>query len=185
MSSVLSLIILPFNVAGPALCDEASNLLLQGIDSLHQAYNDWDEDMFEQSLAKFKIAAKMGRQDGLAEYWSGTAYFFLSLHNLFSLGTAPDKVRGSTNARKGIEILTRSIERNPDFSESYALRGVLRGILIKMRPLSVFMQGPKVGKDREKALALDAIIHACIISPVSVSGLLRKYWVVLIKPWNT
>jgi tetratricopeptide (TPR) repeat protein len=155
--SVLSLIMLPYCFAGSALCDEASNNpLLQGIDSLYQAYNNWDEKMFEQSLAKFDIAAQMGRQDGLAEYWSGTAYFFLSLHNLFSMGKAPDKARGTKNAKKGIDILTRSIERNPDFSESYALRGVLRGILIKMKPLSVFTQGPKVGKDRKKALALNA-----------------------------
>ena len=45
----------------------------------------------------------------------------LSLHHLFSLGTTPDRVRGSNNARKGIEILTRSIEWNPDFSGFTAL----------------------------------------------------------------
>ena len=145
-----------FCVVVPALSDGSSNLLLQGIDSLYQAYNDWDEKMFEQSLTKFEMAAQIGQKDGLAEYWSGTAYFFLSLHNLFSTGKAPDKARGTKNAKKGIEILTLSIERNPDFSEPYALRGVLRGILINMKPVSVFTQGPKVGKDRRKALALDA-----------------------------
>jgi tetratricopeptide (TPR) repeat protein len=151
----LSLTLL-FCVVGPASSDGSSSLLLQGIESLDQAYNDWDEEMFEESLTKFEMAAQTGQKDGLAEYWAGTAYFFLSLHNLFSIEKAQDKVRGSNNARKGIEILTRSIEHNPDFSESYALRGVLRGILIKMKPLSVFTQGAKVGKDREKALALDA-----------------------------
>jgi tetratricopeptide (TPR) repeat protein len=145
-----------FCVATPALSDESSNLLLQGIESLYQAYNDWDEKIFEQSLAKFEMAAQTGQKDGLSEYWSGTAYFFLSLHNLFSTGKAPDKARGTKNAKKGVEILTRCIERNPGFSEPYALRGVLRGILIKMKPVSVFTQGPKVGKDRKKALALDA-----------------------------
>ena len=152
----LSPIMLLFCVVGPALSDGSSNLLLQGIDSLYQAYNDWDEKMFEQSLTEFEIAAQIRQKDGLAEYWSGTACFFLSLHNLFSTGNAPDRVRGVKNAKNGIEILTISIERNPDFSEPYALRGVLRGILIKMKPFSVVTQGPKVGKDRKKALALDA-----------------------------
>jgi tetratricopeptide (TPR) repeat protein len=35
------------------------------------------------------------------------------------------------------------------------MRGVLRGILIKMKPLRALTQGPKVGKDRKKALSID------------------------------
>ena len=53
------------------------------------------------------------------------------------------------------EDFSKSIELYPEFSESYAIRGVLRGILIKMKPFSVFTQGRKVGKDRDKALSLD------------------------------
>jgi tetratricopeptide (TPR) repeat protein len=151
----LSLTLL-FCVVGPTSSDGSSSLLLQGIESLDQAYDDWDEKKFEESLTKFEMAAQTGQKDGLAEYWAGTAYFFLSLHHLFSIEKAQDKVRGTKNAKKGIDVLTLSIERNPDFSESYALRGVLRGILIKMKPFSVFSQGPEVGEDRKKALALDA-----------------------------
>lgn len=152
----LSVTLVAFCTGEPAFCNDSSILLRQGIDSFHKAYNAWDEKNFEESLSLFKKASQIGTKDGLAEYWSGTVYFFLSLHNLFSLEKAPDKVRGIENAEKGIEILTKSIELSPGFSESYALRGVLRGILIKMKPFSAFTQGPKVGKDREKALTLDA-----------------------------
>ena len=83
--------------------------------------------------------------------------FFLSQHALFSKEKRTDKKQGVKNAKDGIEALTKSIELSPDFSESYALRGVLKGILIKMKPTSVFTQGLKVGKDRDKALELDKL----------------------------
>lgn len=134
---------------------DSNELLIKGIKSLQKAYDNWDENEFEQSLLIFKEACRSDSGDGLAEYWTGTAYFFLSLHNLFSPGEKPDKAKGVENAKEGIEILTKSIELSPEFSESYAMRGVLRGILIKMKPFSVFKQGPKVGKDRDKALSLD------------------------------
>ena len=134
---------------------DSNETLINGIASLQKAYNEWDENEFQQSLLIFKEARGSFSNEGLAEYWCGTAYFFLSLHNLFSPGEKPDKTKGVENAKKGIEILTKSIELMPDFSESYAMRGVLRGILIKMKPFSVFTQGPKVGKDRDKALSLD------------------------------
>ena len=139
-----------------AISDDSTTLLRDGIDSFHEAYDGWDEKGFQLSLSFFKKASQTGSKDGLAEYWSGTIYFFLSLRNLFSTEKAPDKVRGIENAEKGIKILTKSIDLSPGFSESYALRGVLRGILIKMKPFSAFTQGRKVGKDREKALTLDA-----------------------------
>ena len=154
--SILSLILLGCFVVKPAISDDSKRLLRDGIESFHEAYDSWDEKGFQLSLSLFEKASKAGFEDGLAEYWSGTLYFFLSLHNLFSTEKMPDKVRGIENAEKGIEIATQSIDVSPSFSESYALRGVLRGILIKMKPLSVVRQGRKVGKDREKALFLDA-----------------------------
>ena len=153
--SALSLLLLTFFMDSPLFSSESNTLLVKGIDSFHVAYNNWDENEFEESLLFFKGACRLDSTKGIAEYWSGTAYFFLSLHNLFSPGEKPDRVKGVDNAKKGIEILTKSIELSPDFSESYAMRGVLRGILIKMKPLSAFTQGPKVGKDRKKALSLD------------------------------
>lgn len=140
----------------PAISNDLTTLLCDGIGSFHEAYNSWDEKGFQLSLSFFEKASHTGSKDGLAEYWSGTIYFFLSLHHLFSIEKDFDRVRGIENAEKGIAILTRSIDLSPDFSESYALRGVLRGILIKMKPLSAFTQGHKVGKDRDKALVLDA-----------------------------
>jgi tetratricopeptide (TPR) repeat protein len=154
--SILSFILLGCFMGNLGISDDSTTLLRDGIDSFHEAYNSWDEKGFQLSLLFFEKASQTGSKDGLAEYWSGTIYFFLSLHNLFSTEKDPDKVRGSENAGKGIEILTQSIDLSPDFSESYALRGVLRGILIKMKPLSAVTQGRKVGKDREKALILDA-----------------------------
>lgn len=131
--------------------------MLRGIDSFNRAYNDWNEDEFLSSLNLFKEVSRTGQKDGLAEYWSGAVYFFLSQYNLFTSEKADEKKRGIENAKKGIEALTKSIELSPDFSESYALRGVLRGILIKMKPSTVFTQGRKVGKDRDKALILDGL----------------------------
>lgn len=146
---------LTFFMDSPIFSYDSNTLLIEGIDSFHIAYNNWDKEKFEESLLLFKEACQSGSEKGLAEYWSGTVYFFLSLHNLFSSGEKPDKVKGVENARRGIEILTKSIELYPEFSESYAMRGVLRGILIKMKPISALTQGPKVGNDRKKALSLD------------------------------
>ncbi|MBN1832279.1 MAG: hypothetical protein JW896_09225 [Deltaproteobacteria bacterium] len=154
--SILSSILLGCFMYKPAISDDSTTLLSEGIVTFHEAYNSWDEKGFQLSLSFFEKASHTRSKDGLAEYWSGTIYFFLSLHHLFSTEKDSDKVRGIENAKKGIEILTRSIDLSPDFSESYALRGVLRGILIKMEPLSAVRQGRKVGKDREKALVLDA-----------------------------
>jgi tetratricopeptide (TPR) repeat protein len=153
---ILSVIPISCFMVEPAFSDDSSILLRRGIDSFHKAYNEWDEKKFEESLSFFLNASDIGPKNGLAEYWSGTVYFFLSLYNLFSHEKAPDKAQGINNAQKGIEILTHAIGFSPGFSENYALRGVLRGILIKMKPFSAFTQGPKVGKDRKKALALDA-----------------------------
>lgn len=142
-------------VGQTSFADDLKTITHRGIDSFHKAYNDWDEKEFQSSLNLFINACQAGPKDGLAEYWAGTVYFFLSQHNLFTNEKPTDKDLGIENAKKGIEILTQSIKLSPEFSESYALRGVLRGILIKMKPFSVFKQGRKVGKDRDKALALD------------------------------
>ena len=129
--------------------------MIRGIDSFNRAYNDWDEDEFRSSLSLFIEAYRAGQKEGLAEYWIGTVYFFLAQQSLFTYEKPIDKNRGIEYAKKGIEFLTKAIEISPDFSESYALRGVLRGMLIKMKPSSVFTQGRKVGKDRDRALDLD------------------------------
>ena len=139
------------------LAEDYNDLMLRGIDTFNRAYNNWDEKQFRSSLNFFKEASMAGEKDGLADYWVGTVYFFLSQHDLFTAENPIDRKQGIENAKKGIEALTKSIELSPDFSESYALRGVLRGILIKMKPSSVFSQGRKVGKDRDKALALDSL----------------------------
>lgn len=132
-------------------------LLIQGIETFNNGYNEWDKNKFQSSLALFNEAIKSGKEDGLAEYWAGTVYFFLAQLNLFTEKEPTDKKQGVENAKRGIEILSKSIALSPDLSESYALRGVLRGILIKMKPSSVFSQGPRVGKDRDRALALDKL----------------------------
>lgn len=143
------------SAAQKVFSEEPEKLLLKGIETFNRAYNDWDENEFLASLDFFKEASKSGKKDGLAEYWTGTAYFFLSQYNLFTYEKPVNKKRGIEYAKKGIEVLTKSIECSPDFSESYALRGVLRGMLIKMKPSSVFTQGRKVGKDRDRALAIN------------------------------
>ena len=100
----LSPIMLLFCVVGPALSDGSSNLLLQGIESLYQAYNDWDEKMFEQSLTEFEMAAQIGQRDGLAEYWSGTAYFFSLCTIFFQQETPLMKLAGLKMQKKALRF---------------------------------------------------------------------------------
>jgi tetratricopeptide (TPR) repeat protein len=152
---IIYVLFLFFSVSQSAIADDSRDLMIRGIESFNRAYNDWDEKEFLSSMSLFKEASQAGQNDGLAEYWIGTVYFFITQHDLFTYDKPTDKKRGIENAKRGIEVLTRSIELAPDFCESYALRGVLRGILIKMKPSSVFTQGRKVGKDRDRALALD------------------------------
>ena len=152
---IISVIFILLSVKSFASADDPVDLMARGIDSFNSAYNHWDEKEFLSSLDMFKRASRSGQNDGLAEYWSGAVYFFLTQHSLFTDEKPADKRQGIENIKKGIEVLTRSIELAPDFSEGYALRGVLRGMLIKMKPSSVFSQGRKVGKDRKKALALN------------------------------
>jgi tetratricopeptide (TPR) repeat protein len=152
---IISVVFILLSFGPFASGDESSDPMLRGIDCFNSAYNHWDEKEFLSSLDMFKRASRAGQNDGLAEYWSGAVYFFLAQYNLFTYEKPTNKKQGIENVKKGIEVLTRSIELAPDFSESYALRGVLRGILIKMKPSSVFTQGRKVGKDRKRALALN------------------------------
>jgi tetratricopeptide (TPR) repeat protein len=152
------LLFLPLFFAGQiTLADDTEEIMLKGIDAFNEAYNRWDYNLFISSLKLFTEAKGTGKKDGLSEYWMGAVYFFLTQHDLYSTTGAPDKKRGIENVKRGIEVLSKSIELSPGLSESYALRGVLRGILIKMKPSSAFSQGRKVAKDRETALALDKL----------------------------
>ena len=152
---IISVIFILLSAEPFASANDSQDLIVRGINCFNSAYNHWDEKEFLSSLDLFKEASRAGQNEGLAEYWSGAVYFFLAQQNLFTNDKPADKGKGIENIKKGMEVLTRSIELAPDFSESYALRGVLRGMLIKMKPSSVFTQGRKVGRDRKKALALN------------------------------
>jgi hypothetical protein len=73
----------------PANSDDSKTFFRDEIDSFHEAYKSWDEMGFQLSLSFFKKASQTGAKDGLAKYWFGTVYFFLSLHNLFFHGKGP------------------------------------------------------------------------------------------------
>ena len=138
-----------------AFSEDPFSYMKQGIDTLDRAYRNWDKKQFQESLSLFDKAAQAGQKDGLPEYWSGSAHFFMAIHGLFSRTEKTDKNKGAESIKEGIQVLDKAIAVRPDFSENYALRGVLRGMLIKLKPMSAFSQGPKVGKDRKKALELN------------------------------
>lgn len=134
----------------------ADSLIMRGIDILNSSYNEWDNGGFQKAARVFGRAADQENTGGLAEYWIGTSLFFQAIYHLYTPDKAPEQIKGKSYIDRGIEVLGTAVARKPDFSESYAVRGVLRGMKISMNPVSVFTQGPLVGKDRDKALALNA-----------------------------
>ena len=160
MSQVMCIVLffLSLHTPGQETRSEISRkLLLDGIDIFESAYNHWDKNEFRKSLSLFSEASGKSGRDGLAEYWAGTVYFHLCQLDLFSDEKSVDKKQGVKNIKQGIDVLTKSIELAPDFGESYALRSILRGMLIRMEPISAVFQGLKVGKDRDRALELDSM----------------------------
>lgn len=129
--------------------------LHEGILKLESAYNSWNRAEFEAAIELFDRAASDKGNEALALYWKGTGLFFLSLYHLYSRGREPDEKQGMRTVKLGIETLSRSIQLDPEFSEAYALRGVLRGMQIEHNPWTAFRQGKKVASDRSRALELN------------------------------
>ena len=121
---------------------------------LDQAYNDFKLDGFKKAENIFQDAIDAQPEEFRAWYWKGTALFHQATYYLHARERDKDPNLGENCVNEGIKILTRAIEENPQFSESYALRGVLRGMNIKLNPWTAFSQGPRVKSDREKALSL-------------------------------
>ena len=141
---------------GTAASPQDYDIILNGIEELNTAYDGWDNKGFLDAAALFDKAASESSDNALALYWEGTALFFLSLHQMYSRDKKANVSEGLLTVKQGIKTLTRSIKKDSLFSESYALRGVLRGIHIKLKPWSAISQGSRVGKDRSRALALNS-----------------------------
>jgi tetratricopeptide (TPR) repeat protein len=132
----------------------AEKLILEGIRVLDQAYNDWKLEGFMKAENIFQRAIDAQPDDFMAWYWKGTALFHQATYYLHA--RKKDKVPnlGEKCVDEGIKSLSRSIEENPRFSESHALRGVLRGMKINLNRWTVFSHGLGVKSDRDKAIEL-------------------------------
>lgn len=149
--------LLLFGWPGSASADTptAQAMVAEGIRTLNQAYDQWSRPGFEQAVEIFKTAAAQEPGQAYGYYWQGAAWFFLASYDLQAREQDKNPGRGAAAAAAGVRVLTQAIALDPGFSESYALRGVLRGMLIQLNPWAVFTQGPGVQSDRDRALALD------------------------------
>ncbi|MFH1283319.1 MAG: tetratricopeptide repeat protein [bacterium] len=129
--------------------------LAEGVTVLSDAYDQWDRTGFYSSIVLFDRVLSNDSDNARALYWKGTALFFISLHYLYSRERKADQTEGIKTVKQGILMLSKAIHNDPLFSESYALRGVLRGMRIQLNPWTAVAQGPRVFKDRAKALQLN------------------------------
>lgn len=134
----------------------AQALILEGVQIMDRAYDDWNRQEFEQATNIFQQAKDIDPQNYLAYYWEGVALYYLASYYLHAYEKDKNSKQGAATVAEGIRVLSQAIEKKPGFSESYALRGVLRGMSIQLNPWSAFSQGPAVEKDRNRALALNA-----------------------------
>jgi tetratricopeptide (TPR) repeat protein len=133
----------------------AQSLILEGIQQMDLAYNLWQAEAFQAATETFKRAAEADPQNDMADYWQGAALFYLASYYLHAREQDKNIRQGESTVDEGIQVLTRAIGKNPAFSESYALRGVLRGMKIKLNTWAVFSHGPAVQSDRDQALKLN------------------------------
>jgi tetratricopeptide (TPR) repeat protein len=125
------------------------------IEKLHRAYTEWDIQGFKDVAELCEEVVARDPDNAKAWYWRGTALFFATLRYLYTHDTAADTSQGLRTIDQGIASLNEAIQINPDFSESYAIRGVLRGMRISLEPWSMVTHGPFVGKDRDMALKIN------------------------------
>jgi tetratricopeptide (TPR) repeat protein len=154
----LALLCLPIlSLSLPTQADTltAQALILEGVQVMDHAYDQWDRGEFERATEVFQQAMDADPKDYLACYWKGAALFYLASYYLHAHEKDKNSRQGAATVAEGIRVLTQAIEKNPAFSESYALRGVLRGMNIQLNPWSVFSHGPGVQTDRDRALALN------------------------------
>jgi tetratricopeptide (TPR) repeat protein len=148
-------LILGLNLPAYSNTSTAQALILEGIQMMDQAYNHWDRKEFESAAEKFQQAIDDQPDDYLGHYWKGAALFYLASYYLHAYEKDKNPGQGVATVDEGLVVLTQAIEKNPAFSESHALRGVLRGMHIQLNPWSIFTQGPGVQSDRDRALALN------------------------------
>lgn len=144
-----------FALSARANTSTAQALLLDGIQKMDQAYNAWQAEPFQGAVEVFKQAEELDPGNYMTDYWQGAALFYLASYYLHAREQDRNQRQGESTVDEGILVLTRAIERNPAYSESYALRGVLRGMKIKLNTWAVFSHGPGVQADRDQALKLN------------------------------
>ncbi|MEW6517179.1 MAG: tetratricopeptide repeat protein [candidate division FCPU426 bacterium] len=144
-----------FSLPAHANTPTAQALLLDGIQKMDQAYNLWQAGAFQEAVEVFKRAEEAEPGNYLTDYWQGAALFYLASYYLHAREQDRNQHQGESTVDEGIRVLTRAIERNPAYSESFALRGVLRGMKIKLNTWAVFSHGPGVQSDRDQALNLN------------------------------
>jgi tetratricopeptide (TPR) repeat protein len=135
--------------------DAFEEMIRRGIEILRRADEEWSLEGFREAAAVFQRSIEQVPRDERGYYWKGVALFHEAVFSLHAREEDRDSRSGERAVREGLDMLSRSIERNRAFSESYALRGVLRGMRIKQNAWTVPVHGPGVRSDRERALELD------------------------------
>ena len=129
--------------------------LQTAVKKINIAYTHWDIQGFKDAALLCDTVITRNPDNVTAWYWKGTALFFVALRHLYTYDKKADSSKGLHTIDQAIASLNHAIANDPENSESYALRGVLRGMRISLNPWSVFKHGPRVMQDRDTALELD------------------------------
>lgn len=145
-------------VAAAAQADTltAYALIRSGINQWDGAYNAWQAEGFTAAAETFQAAMAEDPENPWVYYWQGAAFFQLASFYLFARQEDRNLRGGEHALDEGLRVLTQAVEKAPDLSESYALRGVMRGMKIKLNAWNVFSQGLALQADRDQAFKLNA-----------------------------
>ena len=144
-------------VRGASPPEDQPDFLNLGIREFRAAYDAWTPAAFLQAAEMFEADIAAHPNDARAWYWQGAVLFHLASYYLHGRDRDRDPRRGETYVDQGLRVLTEAVRLDPEFSESYALRGVLRGMKIKLNFWTVLANGPGVEQDRDRALALNPV----------------------------
>jgi len=136
----------------PAQAAENNSLLREGVAAFNQAIASWDESDFNRASEIFKQAAAEEPKNHLPFYWQGATAFQFATYYLYGRPRDRNPKQAQRKVETGLSALDTALRLNPKDSESYALRGVLRGLKIQFDFWSMFALGPGVQSDRNQAL---------------------------------
>jgi tetratricopeptide (TPR) repeat protein len=129
--------------------------LQKGIDEFKRGYDEWNGERFLRAAEIFERAIEQEPDNYLPYYWKGVAQFHMILF-YYGDGEQPkDKEKVKASIEAALATLEQAVALNANYSESYALLGVITGMKIAEKPVSAVWLGSKVMKYKKQALASD------------------------------